>query len=235
LSQSYWKFQVLTTANMKITAFRDIAPCSHVEVDRSFGGTYYLHRGFEIPDDGGSTRSSETSVYFNVTTPRCNSKAVTLISGKFSQLDAQSAIVIYLLQHSGKFSRLDAWGCSDNRNALIPCVLDNKPFTVSWNRSNCFRQNLSLLVIHYNLPIPFSVETASLISKPNICKNASCETCQVWTNSTKYIIRPEVLKLCPPPPRWGDVGLLGRGPVGCMRDIFVLNEIWVQCKIYIFW
>jgi hypothetical protein len=39
------RFQVLTAASMKMTAFWDIVPCSLVEVDRRFRG----------PDDGGST------------------------------------------------------------------------------------------------------------------------------------------------------------------------------------
>jgi hypothetical protein len=39
------RFQVLTVASMKFRFFRDIAPCSHVEVDRRFGGAYCLHHG----------------------------------------------------------------------------------------------------------------------------------------------------------------------------------------------
>jgi hypothetical protein len=37
------RLQVLTTASMKVTAFWGIAPCSLVEVDRSFRGAYCLH------------------------------------------------------------------------------------------------------------------------------------------------------------------------------------------------
>jgi hypothetical protein len=39
-----------------------------------------------------------------------------------------------------------------------------------------------------------------------------------------------------PPPPEGAVGPLGRGgvKVECMRDIFILNGIWVQGKIYYF-
>jgi hypothetical protein len=31
----------------------------------------------------------------------------------------------------------------------------------------------------------------------------------------------------------GTVGPLGGGEFACMRDIFILNEVWVQDKIYI--
>jgi hypothetical protein len=37
------RFQVLTEASMKFTVFWDVAPCSHVEVDRRFRGAYCLH------------------------------------------------------------------------------------------------------------------------------------------------------------------------------------------------
>jgi len=44
------RFQVLTAASMKMTAFWDIAPCS-VVVQRRFKDAYCLHQG----DDGSST------------------------------------------------------------------------------------------------------------------------------------------------------------------------------------
>jgi hypothetical protein len=48
--------QVLTAANMKMTFFWDVAPCSLVKVDRRFRGAYYLHnRGHYRPDDVRST------------------------------------------------------------------------------------------------------------------------------------------------------------------------------------
>jgi hypothetical protein len=47
------RFQVLTAASMKTTAFRDTAPCSVVTVDRPFTGAYCTHRR---PDDGSSMR-----------------------------------------------------------------------------------------------------------------------------------------------------------------------------------
>jgi hypothetical protein len=37
----------------------------------------------------------------------------------------------------------------------------------------------------------------------------------------------------PPPPQAGAVGPLGGMRVDCMRNIFILNEIWAQGKIYI--
>jgi hypothetical protein len=37
------RFQVLTATNMRMAVFWDVAPCSLVEVDRRFRGTYCLH------------------------------------------------------------------------------------------------------------------------------------------------------------------------------------------------
>jgi hypothetical protein len=56
----------------EVRVFWDIAPCSHVEVDRRFRGAYCLHH----QDDQGDHRlddevlTSETSVNFNAT-KRC--------------------------------------------------------------------------------------------------------------------------------------------------------------------
>jgi hypothetical protein len=50
--------------NLKFRVFWDIVPCSHVEVDRRFGGAYCpIIKAMSI-------RTSETSVHFNVTTRR---------------------------------------------------------------------------------------------------------------------------------------------------------------------
>jgi hypothetical protein len=51
-------FQVLTAASMKFRVFWDVAPCSHVDVDRRFRGAYCLHHqvdgqktlNFALPD-----------------------------------------------------------------------------------------------------------------------------------------------------------------------------------------
>jgi hypothetical protein len=52
------RVQVLTAASMKFRIFWDVAPCSHVEVDRRFRGAYCLHHHvvelINHPDDGGS-------------------------------------------------------------------------------------------------------------------------------------------------------------------------------------
>jgi hypothetical protein len=41
--------------NVKITVFRDVAPCSLVEIDRLFRGSYCVHhQSTHRPDDGGS-------------------------------------------------------------------------------------------------------------------------------------------------------------------------------------
>jgi hypothetical protein len=47
------RFQVPTAASMEFRAFWDVAPCSHVEVDRRFIGAYCLHH--HRPDNGGIT------------------------------------------------------------------------------------------------------------------------------------------------------------------------------------
>jgi hypothetical protein len=49
------RFQVLTAASMKFRIFWDVAPCSHVEVDRRFRSVYCLHH-----------QSDESSVIFTV-------------------------------------------------------------------------------------------------------------------------------------------------------------------------
>jgi hypothetical protein len=54
------RFQVLTAARMRMTVFRDVAPCSLVEIDRRFRGAYCLHN--HRPDEAVST--SETSANF---------------------------------------------------------------------------------------------------------------------------------------------------------------------------
>jgi hypothetical protein len=48
------RFQVLTSVSMKFRVFWDEVPCSHVKVDRRFGGAYCLLH--EDDEDGGSTR-----------------------------------------------------------------------------------------------------------------------------------------------------------------------------------
>jgi hypothetical protein len=45
------RFQVLTAASMKMTVFRDVAPCRVEEIDRCFKGAYCLHHPH---DDEGS-------------------------------------------------------------------------------------------------------------------------------------------------------------------------------------
>jgi hypothetical protein len=53
-------------------AFWDIAPCSLVEIDRSFRGVYCLYRQCDevITAMMQAVRASETSVYSNETTRR---------------------------------------------------------------------------------------------------------------------------------------------------------------------
>jgi hypothetical protein len=53
------------TANVKMTALGDIDPCSVVEVDRRFRGSYYVIRAIME-----TVRIIETAVCFNETTRR---------------------------------------------------------------------------------------------------------------------------------------------------------------------
>jgi hypothetical protein len=50
-AQNNVRFQVLTAASMKMTAFWKIVPCSLAEVDTRFRDAYCFYR----PDDGSST------------------------------------------------------------------------------------------------------------------------------------------------------------------------------------
>jgi hypothetical protein len=59
----YVRFQVLTLTSMKFRVYWDVAPCSHVEVDRRFRGVFTAM----IME---AVRTSETYVNFNVTTRR---------------------------------------------------------------------------------------------------------------------------------------------------------------------
>jgi hypothetical protein len=62
------RFQVLTAASMKFRVFWDVAPCSHIELDRRFRGAYCLHH--QGGDRIEAVRTPETSVHFNMTTRR---------------------------------------------------------------------------------------------------------------------------------------------------------------------
>jgi hypothetical protein len=53
---------------MKLRVFWDIAPCSHVEVDRRFRGAYCLHHQWALMME--TVHTSETSVNFNASTKR---------------------------------------------------------------------------------------------------------------------------------------------------------------------
>jgi hypothetical protein len=63
------RFQVLTAASMKYRVFWDVAPCSHVEVDRRFVGAYCPHHR---PDDGGFLRFYSVSADVFVRSPNCH-------------------------------------------------------------------------------------------------------------------------------------------------------------------
>jgi hypothetical protein len=42
------RFQVLTVANIKMTVFWEVAPCSLIEIERRFRGAYCLHRQGDV-------------------------------------------------------------------------------------------------------------------------------------------------------------------------------------------
>jgi hypothetical protein len=56
-----YRFQVLTVASMKMTAFWDIVPCSLIEVYRSFGREYCFHH--QGDDDPSKIPSDPTDSY----------------------------------------------------------------------------------------------------------------------------------------------------------------------------
>jgi hypothetical protein len=60
------RFQVLTAASMKMTLFWDVAPCSLVEIDRHFGGTYCLHHQ-EVGSHALSYDTTVAQLLFHVT------------------------------------------------------------------------------------------------------------------------------------------------------------------------
>jgi hypothetical protein len=60
----------LRTALVRSLVFWDVAPCSHVEVDRRLRGVYGLDNQGFIALMIEAVRTSETSVHFNVTTWR---------------------------------------------------------------------------------------------------------------------------------------------------------------------
>jgi hypothetical protein len=77
------RFQVLTAESMNVTPFWDIAPCSLVESDPRFRGTYCLrHQGdiLIIALKIEAVYTSEKSVYFNETTRRFISQKSVLVS-----------------------------------------------------------------------------------------------------------------------------------------------------------
>jgi hypothetical protein len=53
----------------------------------------------------------------------------------------------------------------------------------------------------------------------------------MWGGGGRRDIVPEVPKMCPPP---GTLLALWEGRVVCMRYLFILDEIWTQDKIYIY-
>jgi hypothetical protein len=63
---------------MRFRVFCDVAPCSHVEVDRRFRGAYCVHHQGDLMME--AVGPSETSINFNVTTWRYIPEDSTLYS-----------------------------------------------------------------------------------------------------------------------------------------------------------
>jgi hypothetical protein len=82
---------------MTFRVFYDVAPCSHVEVDRRFRGTYFLHHQGDvfITLMMETVGTSESSVHFNVTTQRYNSEDSKLHTHRREKLKSQ---IIYRFQ-----------------------------------------------------------------------------------------------------------------------------------------
>jgi hypothetical protein len=82
---------------MTFRVFYDVAPCSHVEVDRRFRGTYVLrHQGdVFIALMMETVGTSESSVHFNVNTQRYNPEDSKIHTRRREKLKSQ---IIYRLQ-----------------------------------------------------------------------------------------------------------------------------------------
>jgi hypothetical protein len=61
----YVRFQVLTAASMKFRGFWDVAPCSHVEVNRRFRGAYCLHHQGVVRGNtrGATSQNTQNFIY----------------------------------------------------------------------------------------------------------------------------------------------------------------------------
>jgi hypothetical protein len=66
-----------------------------------------------------------------------------------------------------------------------------------------------------------------------LCRQTPCDGLSSHTDSLTQVSRADVCKLWSTNTLGGVVGPLGGGARVCVRDIFILNGIWAQNKIYI--
>jgi hypothetical protein len=93
---------------MKTTAFRNTAPCSLVEVDRIYRGTYCLHYRGNVAVMMEAVNTSVTSVYFYKTTLRSAPQGrlypvLCYFACKVPQTSANAGLTVascYLLRHT---------------------------------------------------------------------------------------------------------------------------------------
>jgi hypothetical protein len=107
------RFQVLTAANMKMTVFWDVAPCSLVEVYRRFRGTYCLNHQ-------GDDRSIPTRLHGAI------SQKTVIIE---EQMFARSWRLQYFVQHENRAkSALENW-LLDYGNTQTPPLITHGTYT----------------------------------------------------------------------------------------------------------
>jgi hypothetical protein len=107
------RFHIFTATSKKFRVYWDVAPCSHVEVDRRFIYAYwYNHQGDEY-----AVHTSETSVHFNVTklhgatSQKTPSFELHLYHVRAKQLD--KVLVVYLLAPAGQPNTVHMNECED--------------------------------------------------------------------------------------------------------------------------
>jgi hypothetical protein len=119
------------------------------------------------------------------------------------------------------------------RTAFSPSVVSNGVFLLA----EVLRQTVRTVVFRRRTIVEHVTRRGDNICIQNFCQETSCKIVtlkteeEVW-GSTEVDVRCRGSQSVGRPP-WGvAVGPLG-ARVDCTRDIFILNEIWVQDKIYI--
>jgi hypothetical protein len=108
------RFQVLTAASLKITAFCDIEPCSVVEVDRRFRGVYCLHQDHYLMME--EVCISETSIFLTILHCAIFQKTVILYSVLFKLFESLSKCTILFIIYTDYISRIIRYISNEGHN-----------------------------------------------------------------------------------------------------------------------